>query len=60
MGLDCRCPKAGGPHRHDRLKCLVWAGTGVLWTMSSGVPRSQLIGAPEAAAPGRAKSGAGC
>lgn len=29
-----------GPHRRGLLKCMAWAGTGVLWTMSGGVPRS--------------------
>ncbi len=34
----------GDPHRRGLLKCMVWAGTGVLWTMSGGVPRSSLLG----------------
>jgi len=34
----------GGPHRRGLLKCMAWAGTGVLWTMSGGVPRSNLLG----------------
>lgn len=37
--------------RRGLLKCMVWAGTGVLWTMHGGVPRSRLIGAAEAATP---------
>jgi 3',5'-cyclic AMP phosphodiesterase CpdA len=32
---------------HDRrtvLECMVWAGTGVLWTIAGGVPQSSLLG----------------
>ncbi len=37
-------------HNHDGidrrgfLKCMAWAGTGVLWTMTGGVLRSQVLG----------------
>ncbi len=31
------------PSRRQALKCMAWAGTGVLWTVSGGVPRSRLI-----------------
>jgi 3',5'-cyclic-AMP phosphodiesterase len=31
------------------LECGLWAGAGLLWAMSSGVPRSSLIGKPAAA-----------
>ena len=27
-------------NRRGLLKCMAWAGTGVLWTVSGGVPRS--------------------
>jgi 3',5'-cyclic-AMP phosphodiesterase len=37
------------PGRRGLLKCMVWAGNGVLWTVSGGVPRSRLIGAAAAA-----------
>jgi 3',5'-cyclic AMP phosphodiesterase CpdA len=37
--------------RRGFLKCMVWAGTGVLWTVSGGVPRSALLGSAEAATP---------
>ena len=37
--------------RRGFLKCMLWAGTGVLWTVSGGVPRSTLWGAAEAAVP---------
>jgi len=30
----------GGVNRRHVLECMTWAGTGVLWTISSGVPRS--------------------
>jgi hypothetical protein len=31
--------------RRDALKCMIWAGTGVIWTLSGGVPKSsQLLG----------------
>ena len=29
-----------GPHRRKVLECMTWAGTGLLWTVSGGVPRS--------------------
>jgi 3',5'-cyclic AMP phosphodiesterase CpdA len=38
-------------NRRSALECLVWAGTGVLWTMVGGVPRSSsLLGTSEARA----------
>ena len=33
-----------GTSRRKALECMVWAGAGVLWTISGGVPRSALIG----------------
>ena len=30
--------------RRHALKCMVWAGTGVVWTVAGGVPASRLIG----------------
>ena len=35
--------------RRQTLKCMLWAGTGVVWTMAGGVPASSLIGAAKAA-----------
>lgn len=35
--------------RRTALKCMVWAGTGVLWTVSGGIPRSVLLSQAEAA-----------
>ena len=37
--------------RRGALECMVWAGSGVLWTVSGGVPRSGLIGEAQAATP---------
>ena len=37
--------------RRGFLKCMLWAGTGVIWTISGGVPRSGLIGSAQAAMP---------
>jgi hypothetical protein len=35
--------------RRGALECMIWAGTGVLWTMAGGVPRSSsLLGMSEA------------
>ena len=28
--------------RRGALKCMLWAGTGILWTVSGGIPRSSL------------------
>jgi hypothetical protein len=39
----------GGVDRRGALECMLWAGTGVLWTMVGGVPRSSsLLGMSEA------------
>ncbi len=38
------------PGRRGALKCMLWAGTGVLWTVAGGVPRSTLLGASPAEA----------
>jgi Icc protein len=40
---------AGGPDRRQTLKCMLWAGTGVVWTVAGGVPASRLIGSAKAA-----------
>jgi 3',5'-cyclic AMP phosphodiesterase CpdA len=45
-----------GINRRGTLECMLWAGTGVLWTVAGGVPASKLIGsalaAPEASSTG--------
>lgn len=37
------------PTRRVALECMLWAGSGLLWTVAGGVPRSGLIGAARAA-----------
>ena len=39
----------GGLDRRQTLKCMLWAGTGVVWTVAGGVPSSRLIGSAKAA-----------
>src|SRR5919198_3857987 len=34
--------------RRGALECMLWAGTGVLWTITGGVPSSALIGSARA------------
>jgi 3',5'-cyclic-AMP phosphodiesterase len=43
-------PIAREPGRRRVLECMVWAGTGVLWTVSGGIPRSRLLGTEAEAA----------
>ena len=38
---------ADGLDRRKLLSCMAWVGTGLLWTMSGGVPRSSRLGAQE-------------
>jgi Icc protein len=42
----------GRVDRRQALECMIWAGTGVLWTLSGGVPKSALLGAAQAAESG--------
>lgn len=37
----------GDVDRRGFLNCMAWAGTGLLWTMSGGVPKSALLGAQQ-------------
>ena len=37
-----------GIDRRGVLECMLWAGTGVLWTVAGGVPRSSMLGISEA------------
>ncbi len=39
----------GGRDRREILKCMLCAGTGVVWTVAGGVPASRLIGSAKAA-----------
>ena len=38
----------GGLDRRQTLKCMIWAGTGVVWTVAGGVPQSRVIGSAKA------------
>lgn len=40
------------PSRRHVLQCGAWAGAGILWTLTGGVPRSSLIGSAAAASAG--------
>ena len=41
-----------GVNRRKVLECMTWAGTGVLWTIAGGMPRSMgIIGEATAAEP---------
>ena len=40
---------SNGVDRRQALECMLWAGTGVVWTVAGGVPSSRLIGAARAA-----------
>ena len=41
--------KEDGVDRRQALECMIWAGTGVLWTLAGGVPKSSLLGSAQAA-----------
>ena len=47
MSHDHNHNDEGGVSRRKVLECMTWAGTGVLWTVSGGIPRS--LGLVEAA-----------
>ena len=42
----------GGLDRRETLKCMLWAGTGVVWTVAGGAPSSPLIGSAKAGTSG--------
>ena len=42
--------RADGISRRHALECMLWAGTGVLWAVSGGVPKSLGLLEPAAAA----------
>lgn len=47
--------ESGGDQGLDRrglLKCMTWIGTGLIWSVSGGVPSSRLLGAPKKQAAG--------
>jgi hypothetical protein len=37
------------PSRRTALECMLWAGTGLVWTVAGGIPRASLLGSAEAA-----------
>ena len=37
-------PENGGSTRRGLLKCMAWAGTGIVWTVAGGVPRGLSLG----------------
>src|SRR6266566_10050474 len=47
-GHDDETPlDADGVDRRNFLSCMAWVGTGLLWTISGGVPTSARLGAQE-------------
>ena len=44
--------RESGLDRRQALECMLWAGTGVVWTVAGGVPSSRLIGSAKAAEAG--------
>jgi 3',5'-cyclic AMP phosphodiesterase CpdA len=55
--MDDRDNQEGGVSRRRALECMLWAGTGVLWTVSGGVPKSlNLLGSAQAATPATTSS----
>src|SRR5271168_960564 len=42
--LDADALHTDGIDRRGFLRCMAWAGSGVVWTMTGGVPSSQLLG----------------
>jgi 3',5'-cyclic AMP phosphodiesterase CpdA len=47
--MDTEKPDNTGTSRRGLLKCMAWAGTGIVWTVAGGVPRPLGIGAALAA-----------
>lgn len=44
--------KGNGVDRRHALECMAWGGTGLVWTLSGGVPGAKLVGGAQAAAAG--------
>jgi len=40
---DATKPASDGIDRRNFLGCMAWAGTGLLWTLSGGIPTSKLL-----------------
>src|SRR5207247_10819090 len=52
LAVRDHAPRDDGGSRRRVLECMTLAGTGVLWTISGGVPRSMgLVGSAQAAEP---------
>jgi len=46
---DTQKPDNAGTSRRGLLKCMAWAGTGIVWTVAGGIPRGLGLGAAFAA-----------
>jgi hypothetical protein len=44
-------PTQDGVDRRGFLKCMAWAGTGLIWTVSGGIPGCQRVGSQESGDP---------
>ena len=42
--MDTQKPDNAGTSRRGLLKCMAWAGTGIVWTVAGGVPRGLGLG----------------
>lgn len=42
---ESKSPSADGIDRRGFLRCMQWAGTGVVWSLAAGAPVSELLGA---------------
>ena len=42
--MDKKNPGKAGTSRRGMLKCMAWAGSGIVWTVSGGVPRALGLG----------------
>src|SRR5438874_1416518 len=42
--MDIDKPENAGTSRRGLLKCMAWAGTGIVWTVAGGVPRGLGLG----------------
>ncbi|MCW3474502.1 metallophosphoesterase family protein [Limobrevibacterium gyesilva] len=49
--MDDTTRTTNGTDRRGLLTCMLWAGTGVIWTVAGGIPRSGLLGSAQAATP---------
>ena len=49
--MDTQKPDNAGTSRRGLLKCMAWAGTGIVWTVAGGVPRGLGLGGEAFGAP---------